>query len=188
MKSASLASDVPPGAVARNRIWSSFSVVGLSTTVAPFDSVHSVMPASDARRRLDDRAARRRRVHQGLARRAVHVRLDRFAAAALHGRRELRLIGQRRRRLLPARTRSPAGSGRETSRAASALTSRERDAREEPAMERELLPDRRQRFALAENCACTRRRGSRTRGRGFRSRRARSRASSPASRAPARWP
>ena len=46
MKSASLASDVPPGAVARNRIWSSFSVVGLSTTVAPFDSVHSVIPAS----------------------------------------------------------------------------------------------------------------------------------------------
>ena len=35
---------VPPGAVARNRIWFSFSVVGLSTTVAPFDSVHSVMP------------------------------------------------------------------------------------------------------------------------------------------------
>ena len=46
MNSASLASDVPPGAVARKRIWSSFSMVGSRTTVAPFDSVHSVMPAS----------------------------------------------------------------------------------------------------------------------------------------------
>ena len=46
MRSSSLASDVPPGAIARNRIWFSLSVVGLSTTVAPFDSVHSVIPAS----------------------------------------------------------------------------------------------------------------------------------------------
>src|SRR4030095_6062746 len=45
-KSASLASDVPPEAKARNRIWSSFNFVGLSTMVAPLDSVHSVMPAS----------------------------------------------------------------------------------------------------------------------------------------------
>ncbi len=43
-KSWSLASDVPPGLNARNTISSSFSVVGLSTTLTPFESCHSVMP------------------------------------------------------------------------------------------------------------------------------------------------
>ena len=76
MKSASLASDVPPGAVARNRIWSSLSVVGFSTTVAPFESVHSVMPASGRAVVLTIEPRVRRRVHQRLAGGGVDVRFE----------------------------------------------------------------------------------------------------------------
>jgi hypothetical protein len=36
------ASDVPPGLTARIATWSALNVVGLSSTRAPFDSVHSV--------------------------------------------------------------------------------------------------------------------------------------------------
>jgi hypothetical protein len=45
-KSASLASEVPPGLTARNRISSCRKVVGLNTTFAPFESSHSVMPSA----------------------------------------------------------------------------------------------------------------------------------------------
>ena len=44
MKSASVASEVPPGLNARKRTSSSLNVVGFSTTFTPFDSSHSVMP------------------------------------------------------------------------------------------------------------------------------------------------
>ena len=46
MKSASLASEVPPGLTARNRISSCLNVVGLSTTRTPLDKRHSVMPSA----------------------------------------------------------------------------------------------------------------------------------------------
>ena len=46
MKSWSLASDVPPGLTARNRISSCLNVVGLSTTRTPLDNRHSVMPSA----------------------------------------------------------------------------------------------------------------------------------------------
>ena len=46
MKSASLASEVPPGLTARNRISSCLNVVGLSTTRTPLDNRHSVMPSA----------------------------------------------------------------------------------------------------------------------------------------------
>ena len=51
--------------------------------------------AAGTRRRLDDGARLRRRVHQRLSRVDVHVRLDAPAGRGLHGRGELRLIGQR---------------------------------------------------------------------------------------------
>ena len=44
MKSASLASDVPPGLTARNRISSCLNIVGFSTTRTPLANCHSVMP------------------------------------------------------------------------------------------------------------------------------------------------
>ena len=44
MKSASEASEVPPGLNPRNITSSCLNVVGLSTTFTPFDSSHSVMP------------------------------------------------------------------------------------------------------------------------------------------------
>ena len=45
-KSSSLASEVPPGANARKRTSSSLKSVGLTTTVAPFESVHWVTPTA----------------------------------------------------------------------------------------------------------------------------------------------
>jgi hypothetical protein len=44
MKSLSAASDVPPGLKARKTISSSLNVVGLSTTLTPLASCHSVTP------------------------------------------------------------------------------------------------------------------------------------------------
>ena len=69
MKSASLASDVPPGLKARNTISSSLNVVGFSTTFTPLASSHSVMPyasfvavlviAGRCRQRIEQRLGRR---------------------------------------------------------------------------------------------------------------------------------
>ena len=44
MKSASLTSECPPGLKARKTISSCLNGVGLSRTVTPFDSFHSVIP------------------------------------------------------------------------------------------------------------------------------------------------
>ena len=51
---ASLASDVPPGLMARNRISSCLNVVGFSTTRTPLDKRHSVMPSALVRRGRGD--------------------------------------------------------------------------------------------------------------------------------------
>ena len=66
MNSSSLASDRPPGLVARNRISSCLKVVGLSTTRTPLDSVHSVSPAMSRLEVFATAPAAGRRASNGL--------------------------------------------------------------------------------------------------------------------------
>ena len=144
-KSASLASDVPPGAVARNRIRSAFNVVGRSTTVAPFDSVHSV--TSPFRRCLDDAPFRRRTFHQRPPGACVDIGghcsgrsgFDRGGQLRFGGRHPSRNI-RRQRDHQPIRFRKPVRRQR--------VHFVQRDLRQEAAVKRQLLPDGWQGFTL----------------------------------------
>ena len=62
--------------------------------MAPFDSVHSVIPASGRTVVFTIVPRGGRRVHERLPGRGVHVRLEPLRRGGLDDRRELRLIGQ----------------------------------------------------------------------------------------------